>query len=393
VIVGASGADAGGVYSAGATFVFLGPGLTTVLPLTEPVPEPFSWFGRTLATGDVDGDGFDEVVVGALRADAGGFSGFDAGEAFVYFGPGLTAVAGLTEPTPQGGAWFGAVCTGDVNGDGFDDVVGGAHFADVGGLMDAGRISVFLGPGLTTVLPLTQPTPEAGARFTPASTGDVNGDGFDDVVAGAPYADVGGVANAGEAFVFLGPGLTSSFALAPPVPQTLAVFHPGTSTGDVNGDGLPDIVAGAPGWDALGLPTTSWGTAMVFVTQVDLGLSTLSLSASAGGTVTFSLDAGAANAGRPFLLVGSGSGSTPCTPFGSVCVPIAIDPVTLFLLEPSVVPSFAGTLDGLGRATRSFPVGPGVFPSSTVGMRLSWAYPLFLPVDNASKPVVFEVGQ
>ena len=130
----------------------------------------------------------------------------------------------------------------------------------------------------------------------------------------------------------------------------------------------------------------------MFVPQFDLGLNTLSVPASAGGTSAFSLDAGSANAGRPFLIVRSATGANPCTPLGSVCVPIVVDAATLFLLESSIVAEFVGTLNSTGRATRSFPVGPGVFPPSTIGLRLFWAYAPALPFDYASKPAVFEVG-
>ncbi|HKB15150.1 MAG TPA: hypothetical protein VKF62_03750, partial [Planctomycetota bacterium] len=126
--------------------------------------------------------------------------------------------------------------------------------------------------------------------------------------------------------------------------------------------------------------------------QFDLGLNSISLSASGGGTIAISLDAGIANAGRFFVLAGSETGTSPCFPIGSTCLPIVADPVTLALLDPSVVLQFVGTLDATGRATRSYLVGPGVFPASTIGMRLFLAYVLALPFDYASRPVVLEVG-
>ncbi len=385
VVVGAGGASQGGPAGAGGVFVFLGPVFATVLTLAEPVQESGAFFGTSIATGDVDGDGFDDVVAGAYAASSGGQPA--AGEAFVFLGPALASILPLSDPTPETNGTFGRpVSAGDVDGDGFADVLVGVPLADPGGLVDAGEVFVFLGPALTSVLPLADPVPEATAQFgTSIAVGDFDGDGFEDVLVGAQSADVGGLTNAGEAFVFLGPALATVVPLADPTPQASSTFGTSISAGDVNGDGADDVVVGVPS-------ASPAGEAVVFVPQFDLGLNTLSLSASAGGTITFSLDAGNANAGRFFVLAGSGTGTSPCFPIGSVCVPIAADPVTLLLLEPSVVVQFLGTLDATGGATRSFPVGPGVFPASTIGLRLFVAYALALPFDYASRPVVLEVG-
>lgn len=76
------------------------------------------------------------------------------------------------------------------------------------------------------------------------------------------------------------------------------------------------------------------GKALVFVPRFDLALNALSISASEGGSVVFSLNAGPANGGRAFQLSGSNSGTDPCTPIGSVCVPIVTDAITLVLQQP-----------------------------------------------------------
>ncbi len=386
VVVGAPHNSGMGIPTPGKAFAFLGPALASVLPLTNPSPCTLSGFGRHVATGDVDGDGFSDVLVAPT---SGGACTPGSGEngAFVFLGPGLASGLSVIEST---GLWMGPFSTGDVNGDGFADVVAGTNDPYLPPFW-SGEVRVYLGPALASFLSATEPVPEANARFGSAlSTGDVNGDGFDDVLAGAFQATSGGLFyQAGEAFACLGPDLATVLPLLDPSPEYNAQFGYAVAAGDVNGDGAAEAVVGKRLADPGGAGDA--GQAFLFVPQFDLGLAALALSASAGGTITFSLDAGSANAGRAFVLAGSATGTSPCLPIGSVCLPILVDPVTLALLQPSTAAFFVGTLDGTGRATRSLPVGPGVFPSSAVGLRLFWAYLLFPPIDYASKPVVFEI--
>ncbi|HKB17184.1 MAG TPA: VCBS repeat-containing protein, partial [Planctomycetota bacterium] len=302
VVVGAYGVDAGPVQqNAGAAFVFVGPGLGTVLPLADPTPEYDARFGSAVAAGDVDGDGFGDVLVGEYYADQGLL--FNAGQVFAFLGPGLTTVLPLADPTPVDYGAFGySLAAGDLDGDGLDDLVVGSPLSWVAGIPSAGEALVFLGPGLTTVLPLAQPVPAANAQFgTSVAIGDVDGDLSMDVVIGARLANAGGVAGAGETFVLLGPGFSSSLPLLDPTPETYGGFGRACAAGDVNGDGAADVAVGALDPGPLGTP--SGGEAFLFVPQFDLGLNSLSVSASAGGTVAFTLQAGPVNAGRPFLLV------------------------------------------------------------------------------------------
>ena len=145
-------------------------------------------FGISVASvGDVNGDGYDDFVVGAhFYPSEGG-----RGRAYLFFGgPAIDTVADLVIPNPTGDnvAWFGisVASAGDFNGDGYPDIIIGARNAGF-----PGKAYIFYGgPSLhaTPDVTLTGETTGSNTWFgnSVASIGDVNGDGFDDVIVGAP---------------------------------------------------------------------------------------------------------------------------------------------------------------------------------------------------------------
>ncbi len=105
------------------------------------------------------------------------------------------------------------------------------------------------------------------------------------------------------------------------------------------------------------------------------------ISVSAGGTVGFSLDADVANAGNPYLLLGSVSGTSPGTPVGGMLIPLNVDAYTLYTLQSPNAPPLAGSfalLDAQGRATASFTVPPASTPN-LVGLTFDHAYVVVAP--------------
>lgn len=156
------------------------------------------------AAGDVNGDGFGDVIVGAPDEDGNG------GWVYVYHGSttGLAAVESWSVGEEQVGSSFGwwVSDVGDVNADGYDDVMVTAPGYD-GDEVDEGKLYLYLGSatGLGTNAAWTWTTGAPSAGLGAASgAGDVNGDGLDDVVAGAADLEpvVGGPR--GKAFVFHG---------------------------------------------------------------------------------------------------------------------------------------------------------------------------------------------
>jgi Ca2+-binding RTX toxin-like protein len=226
----------------------------TPLTLDDPTPQFLGTFGWSVAgAGDVNGDGSPDLLVGAPFQDVNGND--TQGQAFVFNGADGSLLLTLDNPTPQTTiANFGIAVAGagDVNGDGSPDLLVGAVGQDVNGNSIQGQAFVFSGADGSLLLTLDDPTPQAGARFggAVAGAGDVNGDGSPDLLVGAFGQNVNGNAFQGQAFVFSGADGSLLLTLDDPTPQADADFgHAVAGAGDVNGDGSPDLLVGAPGQD------------------------------------------------------------------------------------------------------------------------------------------------
>ena len=242
--------------------------------------------GYAVTSGDVNGDGFHDIIIGALYAHPGGRS--CAGETYVIFGGSFPSPPYTLDLSTQSAdiTVYGddlednsgrAVASGDINGDGYHDIIISGPYADPGGLSNAGKTYVIFGscsPAATIDLD-TQIADfavygdDAGdcSGYAVAS-GDINNDGYDDLIIGAYVADPNGLFQAGETYLILGskivlvdvvagqgPGAASYVrdfhALHSSTLKTWRAFGPGNANGevsvdkgDVTGDGKPEIVVG-----------------------------------------------------------------------------------------------------------------------------------------------------
>lgn len=229
----------------------------SVAPVWTVLGTTNSFFGACVSlAGDVNGDGYGDVAVGAQYHD--GPAGENEGAVFVYNGSatGLSVAPDWTVLGGQHGAEFGGSVSyaGDVNGDGYSDLVVGAHQFD-NTYAGSGRVYVFHGAPFTglstspaTVLDGVMPSAFLGSSV--CSAGDVNADGYSDIIVGSPGLDQSWL-DQGAAQVFLGSsaGVTTAIAaqMIGPVNGAagLQVGDVVALAGDVDGDGYSDLIAGS----------------------------------------------------------------------------------------------------------------------------------------------------
>ncbi|MCB9779907.1 MAG: FG-GAP repeat protein [Alphaproteobacteria bacterium] len=270
VIVGARGADSLG-FETGAAYLVLGSAglasasLDTALEFAGEAAGDRAGYA-VACVGDVDGDGLDDMVVGAIHRDATDEDD-KTGAAYLILGelsPASRALADadqvLLGESPGDNAGFGVSGAGDVDGDGYDDSLVSARLSDRGGA-DSGAVylirgglgsppaslgdsdAIYWGAGSTSGDP-------TGVGMSLAGAGDTNGDGFDDVLIGAPGNDNGGP-DAGSAYLILGSELPVSTALTSTsieLSGTAAGATAGAAVagGDWNGDTYTDVAIAAP---------------------------------------------------------------------------------------------------------------------------------------------------
>lgn len=259
-----------GQANEGAVFVYHGSkkGLSTKPDRMLESNRANDWMGyKVAAAGDINGDDFDDVIIAVHGYDKGQFN---EGAAFIYYGGswGLQSEQDLILQTNQKWARLDSVAgAGDVNNDGFADVIIGSS-AYTHGQKQEGAAMVFLGSrgGLHEQPQVILESNQVGARFgmSVAGAGDVNGDGFEDVLVGAPYYDRGQV---DEGLVFVYPG-SEDGVLKRPLQRIEGnqadawLGNSVSSAGDINGDEKPDIIVAVP-FHTNGLDHN--GAALVFL--------------------------------------------------------------------------------------------------------------------------------
>jgi hypothetical protein len=209
----------------------------------------------------------------------------------VWFGSFVRLANGgtLLDPRPENSTTlfgYAVAVLGDINGDGVADLAVGAPFQDsdflgtpgFGKPHNVGKVWLVSGSNLTVIGELNDPEfqrvqlQKFGGQFgsSVADAGDVNGDGVDDIIVGTPHhiTNPGSASkkiNAGKAFVFSGKDGKLLFTLGDPTPQEGARLGAAVAgIGDVDGDGVPDFLIGAPGKDTPNVPDSQVGIAYIF---------------------------------------------------------------------------------------------------------------------------------
>ncbi|ALQ50858.1 integrin alpha [Nitrosomonas ureae] len=228
--------------------------------------ERYDRAGSAVSTaGDVNGDGFDDVIVGAFGADS---NGSNSGSSYVVFGKASGFDAAMNLSALDGSNGFrldGEVGSrsgssvspaGDVNGDGFDDLIIGVPYAAPNGYNSGSSYVVFgKSSDFDATMRLSDLDGSNGFRLDGemsherlgrdvSAAGDVNGDGFDDVI----------IAVSGSSSTYLvfgqATGFDGSVNLMTLMRKSSAYFGTVSSVsgaGDVNGDGFDDLMIGVPG--------------------------------------------------------------------------------------------------------------------------------------------------
>lgn len=256
-------------------------------------------FGTSVAAGDFNGDGYDDLAVGAPEENLGDEA--DAGSVTILygFGGGLTdvgaqqweqAIDGIPGTRDDGDRFGDQVAAGDFNNDGYDDLAISATGEDIGNDDNAGEVTVLYGTpvGLTSIASFAwnQDTGsigddvDANDRFgRTLLVADFNGDGFADLAIGVPEEDVGDNDNAGGVNVIYGSTLgltdvgnqfwTRDSAGIQGDPETEGQFGRAITAGDYNGDGFEDLAVGVPGED-VGSTANGGGVTIIYGSAIGL---------------------------------------------------------------------------------------------------------------------------
>ncbi|MBV6479509.1 MAG: hypothetical protein HGGPFJEG_02283 [Ignavibacteria bacterium] len=255
VIVGAYGPSG----STGRAYIFFGGvSMNNIADVTMTGEATLTYFGGSVSeAGDVNSDGYSDVIVGAY-----GYSS-NTGRAYIYYGG--ASMNNASDVTMTGEAvnnnfGYSVSSAGDVNGDGYSDVIVGAYASS-----STGKAYIFFGGVSMNNLADVTMTGEATGNFfgiSVSEAGDVNGDGYSDLIAGAR----GYSSNTGRAYIYFGGVSMDNVADVTMTGEAIDNYFGNyvSDAGDVNGDGYLDVIVGAYGY------SSSTGRAYIFFGGVSM---------------------------------------------------------------------------------------------------------------------------
>lgn len=344
-ILGGHQEDPNGMTDAGTAWVYSGRNGQLIHQFHG--KNDWDWFGFNVSSaGDIDGDNHDDVMIAAIGTDPNGLQ--SAGTVYVYSGASGALLQQFDGDDLAG--WYGwSLCAlGDIDADGVNDLAIGSPWIELGGLTQAGLAQVFSGATGDEIMRFEGQVETGLFGNCISNANDVDGDGVDDVIVGAKWENPAGDLS-GSAYIWSGADGSLIKRIDGGNPQDQLGCSV-SGVGDLNGDGLNEILVGAMGKDPGG--QESAGAALAYSLDPFVHLSQSTLSASQADSVQISLDFPDSEAGFRYSILASMHGKGP-THRGGIEIPLTADGLFQQMSAgwmPPVITNGKGVLNSTGNA-------------------------------------------